>query len=60
MLSRNDTIRKAFYERFGERFVRVRDYYELYREKVLFQDVSPWFPELASDEVADETDADVV
>jgi len=40
--------------------VRVRDYYELYREKVLIQDVSPWLPELASDEVADETDADVV
>ena len=60
MLRRNDTIRKAFYEHFGERFVRVRDYYELYREKVLVQDVSLWLPELASDEVADETDADVV
>ena len=58
VLSRNDT--KAFYEHFGERFVRVRDYYELYQEKVLVQDVSPWLPELASDEVADETDADVV
>jgi hypothetical protein len=44
VLSRNDTIRKAFYEHFGERFVKVRDYYELYREKVLIQDVSPWLP----------------
>jgi hypothetical protein len=60
VLSRNDTIRKAFYEHFGERFAKVRDYYELYREKVLIQDVSSWLPELASDEVADETDADVV
>jgi hypothetical protein len=33
VLSRNDTIRKAFYEHFGERFAKVRDYYELYREK---------------------------
>jgi hypothetical protein len=60
VLSRNDTIRKAFYEHFGERFVKVRDYYELYRERVLIQDVSPWLPELASDEVADETGADAV
>jgi hypothetical protein len=60
VLSRNDTIRKAFYEHFGDRLVKVRDYYTLYREKVLIQDVSPWSPQLASDEVADETAPDVV
>jgi len=60
VLSGNDTIRKEFYEHFGERFVKVREHYESYREKVLIQDVSPWLPELVSDEVADETDADVV
>ena len=40
--------------------MKVREHYESYREKVLIQDVSPWLPELVSDEVADETDADVV
>jgi hypothetical protein len=55
----NDTIRKAFYAHFGERFVKVRDYYEFYRDKVLIEDVSPWLPELASDVVAEETDADM-
>jgi hypothetical protein len=61
VLSRNDTIRKAFYDAHsGERFVKVRDYYELYRDKVRIEDVSPWLPELASDVVADEIDADVL
>jgi hypothetical protein len=57
VLSRDNEVRERFYACFGERFVRVRDYYQSHLDKVLIADVSPWLPELATavnDETSDE------
>jgi hypothetical protein len=36
-----------FYERFGDQFERVDDYYAARAGAVRIEDVSPWVPELA-------------
>lgn len=47
VLSRGDKVQALFYDRFGETFVRVRDYYQDHRHKVIVEDVSVWLPELS-------------
>jgi len=42
----NRALQKRFDARYGEQFVKVRDYYEFRRDKVIIEDVSPWLHEL--------------
>jgi hypothetical protein len=42
VLSRNETLRKKFTEKFGDRYRTVRDYYLPRKESVVIQDVSPF------------------
>jgi hypothetical protein len=53
VLSKDKRVRDEFYGRFGERFRRVRDYYEAHRDAVIIEDVSQWIPELLSEVVAE-------
>ena len=46
VLSRNETLRRKFTEKFGDRYRTVRDYYLPRRESVVIQDVSPFVPGL--------------
>jgi hypothetical protein len=48
VLSRNETLRKRFTEKFSDRYRTVRDYYLPRKESVLMQDVSPFVPELVA------------
>ena len=44
VLSRNETLRKKFTEKFGDRYRTVCDYYLARKESVVIQDVSPFVP----------------
>jgi hypothetical protein len=48
VLSRNETLRKKFIEKFGDRYRTVRDYYLPRKESVVIQDVSPFVPGLVA------------
>jgi hypothetical protein len=56
VLSRGDKVREMFFARFGDRFVTVRDYFQLHHNEVEIGDVSPWLAELAGDVIADQPD----
>jgi hypothetical protein len=45
VLSRNDKLRQMFFDRFGDQFQTVRDYYAAYGRAVQIEDVSPWLSE---------------
>ena len=47
VMSRDLKLGRTFFERFGERFQTVGDYYAVYRRKIEIEDMSPWVPELA-------------
>ncbi len=51
VLSRNNKVRELFYQRFGNRFTRVRDYYHFCQDRVTIQDVSCWLPALVTDAI---------
>jgi hypothetical protein len=46
VLSRGDKVKELFVERFGDRFARVRDYYQNHQQEVTIVDVSDWLREL--------------
>ena len=46
VLSRNEELRRRFYERFGERYRTVGDYFADHGDAVEIVDMSPWLPEL--------------
>jgi hypothetical protein len=56
VLSRNNSLRELFYQRNGENFARVKDYYRCHRDKVIIQDVSPWLPELLTNVITQSAD----
>jgi len=56
VLSRNETLRKKFTEKFGDRYRTVRDYYLPRKESVVIQDVSPFVPGLVAAVEAAETE----
>lgn len=48
VLSRNETLRRKFTEKFGDRYPTVRDYYIPRKESVVIQDVSAFVPGLVA------------
>lgn len=48
VLSKNQTTRDIFYETYGDRYQRVRDYYKDHCHLVEVIDASPWLPDLCS------------
>ena len=46
VLSRDQKLGRMFFERFGERFRTVGDYYAIHRDEVEIEDISPWLSEL--------------
>jgi hypothetical protein len=55
VLSKDVKLQRQFDAQYGKRFVKVLDYYQFRRDKVLIKDMSPWLRELASAVVAQET-----
>lgn len=53
VLSRNEMARKKFFDRFGEKFKTVREYYHQYSNTVQIEDVSPWLSELGNTAIVD-------
>ena len=51
VLSRNNKLRALYFERFGERFRTVGEYYSVHSHLVEIEDVSPWLSELVEDRV---------
>lgn len=49
VLSRDQKLRRMFFERFGERFQTVGDYYAAHGGEVKIQDMSPWVSELVEE-----------
>ncbi len=49
VLSKDEKVRKMFYDTFGERFRTVREYYAVFADTVSIVDASPWLPELIGD-----------
>ena len=47
VLSRHDKQQKMFFDRFGDNFRTVRDYYAAHSDAVRIEDVSSWLSELA-------------
>ena len=47
VLSRDSALRRKFFERFGDQFRTVGDYYAVHGNKVEIVDISTWVPELA-------------
>lgn len=54
VLSRNETLRRKFTEKFGDRYRAVRDYYFPRKESVMLQDVSSFIPGLVAAVEAEE------
>ncbi len=54
VLSRNDKVRELFFNRFGDTFKKVRDYYHAHNGLVMIEDVSHWLTELAEDLILEE------
>tara|TARA_R110002072_G_scaffold25969_8_gene86486 strand:- start:795 stop:1061 length:267 start_codon:yes stop_codon:yes gene_type:complete len=54
VLSRNDKLCQMFFERFGDQFRTVGDYYAVHGSEFQIKDVSSWLSELA-EELIDET-----
>jgi hypothetical protein len=48
VLSRNETLRRKFTEKYGDRYRTIRDYYIPRKESVVIQDVSPFVPGLVA------------
>jgi hypothetical protein len=48
VLSRNETLRKNFTDKFGDRYRTVRDYYLDRKGRVVIQNISPFVPELVA------------
>ena len=57
VLSRNTALARAFSARYGDRFRTVGDYYRVRQAAVTIEDMSRWFPDLASTEATVEEDA---
>ncbi|WP_245448978.1 hypothetical protein [Phyllobacterium sophorae] len=58
VLSRGDKVQKLFLQRFGNHYLKARDYFQDHQQAVTIVDVSEWLQELqdiAVDEAADET-----
>ncbi len=51
VLSRNDRLKNVYFERFGDQFRTVGEYYAVHHDKVQIEDVTPWFPELSENMV---------
>ena len=51
VLSRNNKLRNTYFERFGERFKTVGEYYAVHRSKVHIEDVTSWLSEQAENMV---------
>ena len=51
VLSRDSTLRRKLFERFGDRFRTVSDYYAVHRHKVEIVDISTWVPELVGNDL---------
>ena len=49
VLSRNEELRRRFFDRFGERYSTVGEYFAEHRDLVEVADVSNWLPELVHD-----------
>ncbi len=47
VLSKNDSTKVRFYDLYGKRYVRVRDYFLEHSETVEIVDVARWLPALA-------------
>lgn len=59
VLSRNEKLRGQFADRFGDRFVRVREYFAAHKDFVRIVDVSPWLSELAGRVIADPVEGEI-
>jgi len=46
VLSRGDKVQKLFYQRFGDRYAKARDYFQAHKHEVTIVDVSDWLREL--------------
>ena len=49
VMSRDLKLRGMFFERFGDRFRTVGEYYSVHRHKVEIMDISTWVPELVDE-----------
>ena len=49
VLSRYQRIQQIFFERFGQQFRTVGEYYAAHSGQVAIEDVSPWVPELGAE-----------
>ena len=49
VMSRDSKLRQKFFERFGNQFRTVGEYYAAHRNKVKITDISTWVPELIDD-----------
>ena len=49
VLSRDQELGRMFFERFGERFRTVGDYYAVHGGEVKIEDISPWVSELGEE-----------
>lgn len=58
VLSRNNKLRNQFFDRFGDRFHTVGEYFALYGKEVQIIDVTPWLSELAGIITAEPADFD--
>jgi hypothetical protein len=56
VLSKDNRVRTLFYAHHGDRFTKVRDYYECYKKLVFVEDVTPWLRELDGTFVSEMSD----
>ena len=51
VLSRNDRLKNVYFERFGDQFRTVGEYYAVHHDKVQIEDVTSWLSEQAENMV---------
>lgn len=54
ILSKNDKVKNLFFNEFGNKYAKVCEYFDDYRQEVIIQDVSPWLSALAENLVAED------
>lgn len=55
VLSKNAAVNARFAARFGQKYQRVRDYYDHHQANVIIADMAAWLPELSGVDIGDPT-----
>jgi hypothetical protein len=51
VLSLDSKVRERLHAKYGDKFQKVREYYQIHENEITIADVSPWIPELIAEDI---------